>query len=130
MSEEIIEPTVEAEVVEDVVEEAVVEVEKEPEQTVVKLEEKTTSGPGMAVVPGGAIGSTTIPGKPKKKTEKVVVDEEEKVALYSTKNVTWYGVGEVKRGYNIVTSKQAAAWLRRSHIRIATPEEMAKELEN
>jgi len=128
MSEEIIEPTVEAEVVEDVVEETVEEVEVKTEEPVIKLEEKTTSGPGMAVVPGGAIGSTTIPGKPKKTTEKVV-NEKEKVAIYSSKTVNWQGVGEVKRGYNIVTKDKADIWLKRGHVRIATPEEMAKELD-
>jgi hypothetical protein len=130
MSEEIIEPTPEAEIVDEVVEETVEEVEVKPEETVIKLEEKTASGPGMAVVPGGAIGSTVIPGKPKKVVEKLGKDESlEKVALYSSKTVNWQGVGEVKRGYNIVTKRQADLWLKRGHIRLATPEELAKELD-
>jgi hypothetical protein len=49
------------------------------------------------------------------------------VALFSTKNVTWSEVGKVYRGYNIVEKDAAEKWLTRSHIRIATPEEVAKE---
>jgi hypothetical protein len=52
---------------------------------------------------------------------------EEKVALFSTRNVTWSGVGKVHRGYNIVTKKQSEQWIKRSHIRIVTPQEIAEE---
>jgi len=54
-------------------------------------------------------------------------DESEKVAIYSTKNVSWPGVGKVLKGYNIVTSGNAKKWLERSHVRTATPQEVAKE---
>jgi hypothetical protein len=36
-------------------------------------------------------------------------------------------VGKVYRGYNIVEKDAADKWLTRSHIRMATPEEVAKE---
>lgn len=49
------------------------------------------------------------------------------VAVFSTKNVSWSGVGKIYRGYNIVTQEQADKWLTRDHVRIATPEEVAKE---
>ena len=49
-----------------------------------------------------------------------------KVALFSTKSVRWEEVGTLNRGYNIVTQKQADKWLTRSHVRIATPEEVEK----
>ena len=49
------------------------------------------------------------------------------VAVHSTKNVSWSEVGKVYRGYNIVTPQQAEKWLTRNHIRLATPEEVAKE---
>lgn len=51
----------------------------------------------------------------------------QKVAIYSTKSVSWYGIGEVIKGYNIVTKANAEKWLERDHIRIATPEEVARE---
>jgi len=50
----------------------------------------------------------------------------EQVAIYSTKNVYWHEVGEVKKGYNIVRRDRAEKWLTRSHVREATPEEVAK----
>jgi hypothetical protein len=53
--------------------------------------------------------------------------EKETVAIHSTKNVSWPGVGKVLKGYNIVTKGNSKKWLERSHIRIATPEEVARE---
>jgi hypothetical protein len=49
------------------------------------------------------------------------------VAIHSTKNVIWEGVGKVEKGYNIVSKAEAERWLTRSHIRLATPEEVARE---
>jgi len=49
------------------------------------------------------------------------------VAIHSTKNVNWGGVGKVVKGYNIVSKQQADQWLTRKHIRLATPEEVAQE---
>ena len=73
----------------------------------------------------GAIGSMAADG-PKKTTKPVAVDLSEKVALHSTKSVRWEGVGSISKGYNIVTQAQADKWLTRSHVRIATPEEVKK----
>jgi hypothetical protein len=49
------------------------------------------------------------------------------VAIHSTKNVSWDGVGKVSKGYNIVSKAQADQWLTRKHVRLATPEEIAQE---
>jgi hypothetical protein len=49
------------------------------------------------------------------------------VAVHSTRNVTWSGVGKVDRGYNIVTKEASEKWLTREHIRLATPEEVARD---
>ena len=54
-------------------------------------------------------------------------DNYNKVAVHSTKNVYWPGVGKILKGYNIVTKEQADQWLTRDHTRIALPEEVAKE---
>ena len=75
----------------------------------------------------GAIGVTTAPKESKKPAKKTSAPKKETVALYSTKNVTWSEVGKVYRGYNIVSKEASEKWLTRSHIRIATPEEVAKE---
>ena len=72
----------------------------------------------------GAIGSMAADGA--SKTINSDVNLSEKVALHSTKSVRWEEVGSLSRGYNIVTQKQADKWLTRSHVRIATPEEVQK----
>ena len=49
----------------------------------------------------------------------------EKVAIYSSKNLHWLKVGQLKPGYNIVTKEASEKWLTRKQVRIATPEELA-----
>ena len=72
----------------------------------------------------GAIGSMAADGPSKVVNSEVSLSG--KVALYSTKSVRWEEVGTLNRGYNIVTQKQADKWLTRSHVRVATPEEVQK----
>lgn len=83
--------------------------------------------PGIGLVGDGAMGSTTVPvaAKPKPAAKKAAV-KEDTVAIHSTRNVTWSGVGKVYSGYNIVTKDQADKWLTRSHVRLATPQEVAQ----
>lgn len=116
------------EIKEDVVEEKEILVEEAPvEELTIKSDDKPkNTKPGLGPVGDGALGSTTINVEPKKKAAKTT-PEVEKVAVYSTKNVTWNGVGKVYRGYNIVTKEQADQWTTRDHIRLATPQEVAKE---
>jgi hypothetical protein len=64
--------------------------------------------------------------KPAKAAKVEKKNSEKTVALVSTRNVTWNGVGSVKVGYNIVTEEQAEKWLTRNHITVATPEDVAK----
>jgi hypothetical protein len=92
----------------------------------------TSSKPGLGYVENGVMGSTLIPKSFDKKPAKSdsIKKDSEKVAIHSTKNVTWSEVGKVYRGYNIVTKEQADKWLTRDHTRIATPEEVAKEFNN
>lgn len=54
----------------------------------------------------------------------------ETVAIHSTRNMSWAGVGTIQKGYNIVTSVQAEQWLTRKHVRSATPQEVAQEYVN
>jgi hypothetical protein len=110
--EPVAEPVVEA-VVEAPVAEAVVEAPaaEEPVQS-------------LGFTETGAIGSMAADGP--SKTIKSDVDLSEKVAIHSTKSVRWEEVGAISKGYNIVTKAQADKWLTRSHVRIATPEEVKK----
>ena len=83
----------------------------------------------LAPVADGVIGATKV-AKPKpaaKKAAAPAVAEEETVAVHSTRNVVWSGVGKVIRGYNIVSKSASLKWLERDHIRLSTPEEVAKE---
>lgn len=81
----------------------------------------------VGLVADGAIGVAAAKPAPKKVTAKKAEPKKEKVAIYSSKNVTWSGVGKVYTGYNIVDADEAEKWLSRNHIRRATPEEVAKE---
>jgi hypothetical protein len=110
VEEPVAEPVVEAPVVEAPVVEA--PAAEEPVQS-------------LGFTETGAIGSMAADG-PKKETKPASVDLAEKVALHSTKSVRWEEVGAISKGYNIVTKAQAEKWLTRSHVRIASPEEVQK----
>jgi hypothetical protein len=71
------------------------------------------------------IGSASANKKEESKPK--TTKEKDSVAVYSTRNVTWSGVGKVYRGYNIVTKEASEKWATRDHIRIATPEEVARD---
>jgi hypothetical protein len=96
-----------------------------------KATKKRSDGDATDVV--GSIETGAIGVKkstPKKKTTTAPAPKKEKesvVAIYSSKNVVWEGVGKVDKGYNIVTQKASEKWLTRSHVREATPEEVARE---
>jgi hypothetical protein len=120
----------EAPAVEHVVEDTVVEEEHAPvheEAIEAPVYEAPEEVQALGSVAEGVIGATTAPKAPEKKKPAKPESKKDKVAIYSTKNVTWSEVGKVYRGYNIVDKDAADKWLTRSHIRVATPEEVAKE---
>lgn len=64
---------------------------------------------------------------PKEESKPAVVSQpEEKVAVYSSRNLNWNGVGELTIGYNIVTREQAEQWVTHKSVREATPEEVKR----
>ena len=65
---------------------------------------------------------------PKESSELVVNKPEptEKVAIYSVRNLHWNGVGELTKGYNIVTKKDSEKWLTNKSVRSASPEEVKR----
>ena len=101
---------------------------EEPAQAVVETPayEAPEEVQALGSVADGAIGVATTPRPAKKSAPAKKKAAQETVALYSTKNVTWPGVGKVYSGYNVVDKAAADQWLTRSHIRVATPEEVAK----
>jgi hypothetical protein len=99
-----------------------------------KATKKRTDGDGTNFV--GTVGTGTIgvtkTSKPKGATSVVEtkIEKEPTVAIYSSKNVFWEGVGRIGKGYNIVTKAASNKWLTRGHTREATPEEVAREYGN
>lgn len=81
--------------------------------------------PSVGIV-NGAIGSTGADRKAKP-APAVAEPEPKTVAVFSSKNISWTGVGKLRSGYNILTERQAEHWLTRKSVRLATPEEVAKE---
>ena len=55
--------------------------------------------------------------------------EDKKVALFSSGNISWFGVGSLTRGINIVKEPTVEKWLTQRGVRLATVEEVAKELD-
>lgn len=50
----------------------------------------------------------------------------EKVAVFASRNLFWNGVGELNRGYTILSKEVSEKWLKHKAVRIATPDELAK----
>jgi hypothetical protein len=139
-SQEIAEEPVSEETVQTKVEEVAEELKIEPKVSVVEEVEDTkviSSGSqnkakpsdfaaGLTDVAGGVIGTGTVKRKPavKQAAKPAATD---RVALHSTKNVSWNGVGKVLKGINIVTQEQADKWLTRDHITLVSPEKVAEE---
>jgi hypothetical protein len=55
--------------------------------------------------------------------------EDKKAAVYSSRNISWLGVGSLTRGINIVKESTVEQWLTQRGVRLATVEEVAKELD-
>jgi hypothetical protein len=118
-------PVVEAPKAEEVPAEPVVE--ETPVEAPAPAEESKPEVQHLGSVKNGVMGTTSVPKPEPRSFEKAKPeDSEEKVAIHSSKNVAWQGVGKVSRGYNIVTKEIADQWLTRSHVRLATPEEVKK----
>jgi hypothetical protein len=58
-------------------------------------------------------------------TEEVKEDMNEDVAVFSQKSLFWNGLGDLKKGYNIVTKEASEKWTTHKAVRIATPSEVA-----
>lgn len=80
----------------------------------------------LAPVANGVIGTGKVV-KTAKKAAEPKAPKQNTVALRSSKNVTWMGVGKITKGINIVSEKEAEQWLTRDHVTKVTPEEVAKE---
>ena len=86
----------------------------------------------LGLVGDGALGTTVVSQSDAPAPVQVAIktNSEKTVAIHSSRNVSWRGVGDVVRGYNIVSESAAEKWLTRNHTRIATPEEVAGAYKN
>lgn len=110
-----------------VVEEAKVEELAQDVITNISGKKPSTKKPGLAPVENGAIGSTVVEAQEEVKAPAKPKPVEDTVAIKSTKNVVWQGVGKVVVGVNIVSKTEADQWLTRNHITLLTPDQVAKE---
>lgn len=102
-------------------------VKAQEERNDVISSDKMATSPNLSVTSNeeNVIGSTSAEKKEAAKPK--AFESKDTVAIYSTRNVNWSGVGQVSKGYNIVTKQAADKWTTRDHIRIATPEEVARD---
>lgn len=139
-SENNLEPQLESIVEENKIEDAIVEeieVAKEEEilepallakdEPIIPEEKAEEIVQALAPLATGAIGATSVPKPKKPKKVEAPKKEKKKVAVRSTRNVTWIGVGQVKFGINYVTPEEAEQWATRDHITLLEPEDVAKE---
>lgn len=134
-----LEPQVSETVEENKIQEAVVEEVEVPKEEVLEPaliandepvipEEKAEEiVQALAPLSTGAIGAVSVPKPKKPKKVETPKKDSVKVALKSTRNVTWPGVGKVLTGINYVTPEQAEQWKTRDHITLLSPEDVAKE---
>jgi len=101
--------------------------EAKPQPQAIVTPEPAVEKPGLAYVADGVLGSTKVAKAEPKPVVKKAAKKEDTVAVYSSRNVTWNGVGKVYTGYNMVSKSAADQWLKRDHVRLATPEEVARE---
>lgn len=106
--------------------------ETKTSENLVGSADKTLTMPTLDATVGAVIGTATVdpksvpaeetPKATKKKVEGKPTDE--KVAVFSTGNKFWYGVGRLANGYNIISKAEADQWLTDSEVRLASPEEV------
>jgi hypothetical protein len=117
---------VEEEVVAEV-EEAPAVIEEEP--VVVVAPEPEDEAPAIVPVENGVIGAgKTKKKRPEPKKPEPVEEKSSTVALLSSRNLVWQGLGKLVKGYNIVSADAAEKWLTLDAVRVATPEEIKTTL--
>lgn len=62
---------------------------------------------------------------PEETVEIIKEDKDELVAVFAQKHLFWNGLGNLQKGYNIVTKEASEKWTTHKAVRIATPSEVA-----
>lgn len=125
-------PTLVEDLAEELGIEASIEEVEEPAEEVIAAPAKGKSSKkkqAMAPVADGVIGTSVDNTQKTQVTNKVKEISGDTVAIYSARNVRWEGVGKINKGYNIVDKSEADKWIEKlSHVRLASPEEVSREL--
>lgn len=107
-------------IIEDLSKKTVMEIKSYAKKNNIDLFGVTTKAHMLEVI------ASWIPKEESIVKPKVEKGKDQKVALFSDRNIFWNGVGEVVKGYNIVTKEVSEKWLTHDKVRIATPQEVAK----
>lgn len=67
--------------------------------------------------------------KDRRRNNNTPVDPEEKIAVYSNRNISWKEVGTLSKGYSFITRREAESWTRLRGVRVASPEEVASHFD-
>jgi hypothetical protein len=115
----------------DLTEEQVAEIINEGKTAEDVITASSTGGSGeesvLAPVEDGVIGTSTRKKEPKaaaKQATRKNSKKEELVAIYSARNISWTGVGKVKKGYSFVSAEDAEKWSTIDGVKIADPSEI------
>ena len=83
----------------------------------------------LGPVKDGVIGAVKAKKAAPKPAPPKTTGREDKVALFSEKNVMWQDHGRIQKGYNFIPESLAKKWLDREFpfLRLATPEEIKQE---
>lgn len=65
----------------------------------------------------------------RRKQSNTPIDREEKIAVYSERNIYWKEVGSLSKGYSFITREEAESWVRLKGVREASPEEVASHFD-
>lgn len=79
----------------------------------------------IAPVEDGVIGSSSRKRSTKTATtKKATTKKVEQAAVYADRNISWMGVGRVKKGYNFVDATEADKWATLEGVRLVDREEI------
>lgn len=107
-------------IIEDLSKKTVMEIKSYAKQNNIDLFGVSTKAHMLEVI-ASWIPREEVVAKPQAKKAK-----EDKVALFSKRDIHWSEVGQLIKGYNIVTKEVSEKWLTHKMVRLATPEELAK----
>ena len=112
----------------DLTEEQVAEIVNEGKTAEEVITASVSGGSGeesvIAPVEDGVIGTSTRKKESKPAAKKPAAKKAETAAVYSVRNISWVGVGRIKKGYNFVDAADAEKWATLDGVRLADPSEI------